>query len=241
MIAYGYDRVSTLKQVGNSSTKIQRQAIERHCELRGWKLRRIFTDPGRSGKNVARPGLQAAIEAASKAKGVIVFYDLSRFSRSIQDLIQIAEALKANGAGISSCTESIDTTDTSPSAELTFHVLAACSQFQRRLIGFKVKEANARKMGELGYRTQGRQPIGCKIVNGRRVPCEREIALVARVNELASVLGPVEAANALRASGEPTINQLRKHTETSGWTTRMVRHLMNKSPAGSAPPHGVDA
>lgn len=232
MIAYGYDRVSTLKQVENSSLKIQRQAIERHCELRGWKLKRIFTDPGKSGKNVARPGLQAAIEAASKAKGVIVFYDLSRFSRSIQDLLQIAETLKACGAGVSSCTEAIDTTDTSPSSELTFHVLAACAQFQRRLIGFKVKEANARKVGELGYRTQGKQPVGWKVVNGVRVPCERERAIVARAVELYGSLGPAGAARALQASGEPTIMQLRGGRDGE-WTARKVLHLLTKAPAGN--------
>ena len=116
MNAYGYDRVSTLKQVGNSSIRTQREAIERHCESRGWTLKRIFTDPAKSGKNAQRPGLQSAIAAACTHGGVIVFYDLSRFARSIIDALDIAEQLKAHGAGLSSCTEAIDTTDTTPAS-----------------------------------------------------------------------------------------------------------------------------
>lgn len=236
MNAYGYDRVSTLKQVGNSSLATQKEAIRRHCELQGWKLKRIYTDPGLSAKDDKRPGLRRAIEATCKAKGVLVFYDFTRFCRSLPHALKIAEELRGRGAAMYGICDKIDTSESSPTGDLVFHMLAACAQFQRALIGHKVKEANARKVSELGYRTQGRQPIGWRIENGVRVPCEREIELVARVRALASGKSLHEAARVLAASGEPTITMLRGSDDAAGWTARKVLNLL-KSPAGSAP-HG---
>jgi DNA invertase Pin-like site-specific DNA recombinase len=226
MIAYGYDRVSTLKQVGNSSLATQKDAIRAYCASQGWTLKKIYTDPGLSAKDDKRPGLQRAISAACRDKGVLIFYDFTRFCRSLPHALRIAEELRSKGAGMYGIVEKIDTTNTSPAGDLMFHVLAACAQFQRALIGHKVKEANARKVSELGYRTQGRQPIGWKVVNGRRVPCERERALVARVRAVAEGKSLHEAARILSAAEEPTISQLRHKQSKEGWTARKVQHLL---------------
>ena len=91
MIAIGYDRVSSSRQTKGSSLTIQKETIRQCCERHGWKLRKIFTDPGVSGKDDNRPGLQAAIEATCKAKGILVFYDLTRLCRSISHAHKIAD------------------------------------------------------------------------------------------------------------------------------------------------------
>ncbi len=229
MIALGYDRVSTAKQAGAVNLEQRyREAMKDHCQRRGWTFRKLYTDPGLSGKNAQRPGLQAAIEAAIKHKGVIVFYDLSRFSRSLIDAVTIAQQLKAHGAAMSSCTEAIDLTDDSPAAQLTFHILVACAEFQRRIIGAKVKFKNAATVAEKGYRTMARQPTGWRIdkATGLRVPCERETALMAHVRTLAETLGIPEAARVLEASGTPTIASMRKWGKTGPWTRSKVRSIL---------------
>ncbi len=57
-----------------------------------------------------RPGLVAALEAACRAKAVLVVYSLSRMSRSVTDTLAIVARLDKAGAGFVSLTESIDTT-----------------------------------------------------------------------------------------------------------------------------------
>jgi DNA invertase Pin-like site-specific DNA recombinase len=52
----------------------------------------------------------AALEAACRAKAVLVVYSLSRMSRSVTDTLAIVARLDKAGAGFVSLTESIDTT-----------------------------------------------------------------------------------------------------------------------------------
>jgi DNA invertase Pin-like site-specific DNA recombinase len=60
-------------------------AIRNECERRGWVLVRIEEDI-LSGKNLARPGLQRALEACRGGEvGGIIVGKLDRLSRSIVD------------------------------------------------------------------------------------------------------------------------------------------------------------
>jgi site-specific DNA recombinase len=184
MKACSYDRVSTARQAEGVEVETCYLArIHAHCQRRDWELGPHFTDPGKSGKNAERPGLQAAIQWAVDHKGVIVFYDLTRFSRSLRDAVNIAEQLKQHGAALSSATEAIDTTDDNPAGILTFHVLAACAEFQRRLIGAKIKHKNAEIVAAKGYRTNGKQPYGWQLVEGERTAVPDEQRLIARVRQ----------------------------------------------------------
>jgi DNA invertase Pin-like site-specific DNA recombinase len=235
MKAVAYIRVSTADQKLSPAT--QRERIRKLCEAKGWTIAKTYIDK-QTGRNDDRVAFQKAVNHACRRKYVLVGYSLSRLARSAGDAEKLCERLEAAGASLASCVDSIDTTTAMGKA--LFGVVAVFARLESDLISERVRAVNEDTVKRLGYRTQGRQPVGFKIVNGRRVPCERERALVARVNELASVLGPVEAARALEAAGESTINQLRKQADATGWTVRKVRHLMNKAPAGSAP-HGLDA
>ena len=227
MKAFAYDRVSTARQAANANLeKRYLDVIRAHCERRGWRLVGKFSDAGLSGKNVNRPGLQAAIAAAIECRGVIVFYSLDRFSRSLSDLLAIADMLKANGASLSSATEAIDTGVDNPASQLTFHVIAACAEFQRRLTGAKVKEANRRRIQELGHRTQGTCPAGYRVVNGRRVENPDEQAVLRHVRSLIGAgFDYPETARRLNLSSTPTIRQLRGYKRAGEWTAAGVRRL----------------
>lgn len=238
MKAIAYIRVSTSDQ--KLSPAAQRDRIRAFCAAKEWQLVKRFRDIGISGRTAERPGLERALKYACKHKAVVVVYSLSRLSRSAGDAENICRRIAEAGAALASCTEPIDTTNAMGRA--FFGIVTVFARLESDLISERVRAVNEDTVKRLGYRTQGRQPVGFKIVNGRRVPCERERATVARVCELASVLGPVEAARVLEASGEPTINQLRKQVDATGWTVRKVRHLMEKgkAPAGSAP-HGSNS
>lgn len=227
MRAFAYDRVSDPKQARNLNLETRYiETIGAYCERRGWKIDGVFFDAGISGKNAERPGLQKAIAAASADRGVLVFYDLTRFSRSMRDIVSIADTLKRNGAALASATEAIDTTNDNPSAELTLHVLGACAEFTRKLIGAKVREANRRRVQELGHRTQGTCPAGYKIVNGRRVENEREQEVLAQMQSLlAHGWDCSDVAAQLNALEVPTVRQLRGYRRAGTWTAAGVRRL----------------
>jgi DNA invertase Pin-like site-specific DNA recombinase len=156
MLACSYDRVSTLRQASKTNLDTRcADAIQKHCDRRWWTLKQTFNDAGLSGKDTKRPGLQKAIQWAVENRAVIVFFDLSRFSRSSPDPVDFAGKLRKRRAGLSSCTEAIELTDDNAADELTFHVLAAVAQFMRTQTSKKVKERNDRTVEAPGYRNMG--------------------------------------------------------------------------------------
>jgi len=227
MLACSYDRVSTGRQASKTDLDTRYQkAIQAHCDRNGWTLRRKFTDPGLSGKNAARPGMQKAISWAIKRKGVICFYDLSRFSRSLPDLVSIAQELRKHGAALSSCTEAIDLRDDNPAAELQFHILAACAQFMRRITSMKIKERNNRTVEERAHRTNGTKRAGWRLVDGRLVECPEEQAVLSVFRDLEDEgLESPHIAAALNARPVPTIRKMRGYKHAGRWTEGTVRGL----------------
>lgn len=236
MKAIAYIRVSTTDQKLSPAT--QRERIRKLCDLKGWKIAKTYIDK-QSGRNDEREQFQRAVNHACKRKYVLVAYSLSRLARSAGDAEKLCTRLEDAGASLASCVDSLDTTTAMGKA--LFGVVAVFARLESDLISERVRAVNEDTVRRLGYRTQGRQPIGWKIVNGRRVPCERERALLTRVREVASGKSLHQAARDLEASGEPTLSALRGVTERTGWTARKVQHLLlTKAPAGSAP-HGLDA
>ena len=75
--------------------------------------------------------------------------------RSLKELLDTVDALKAEGINLISLEESIDTT--SAAGELVFHVFGAIAHFERRLISERTKDGliAAKAKGKL----PGRPPI----------------------------------------------------------------------------------
>ncbi|WP_319799796.1 recombinase family protein [Roseobacter weihaiensis] len=82
-----------------------------------------------------------------------------RLARSMKDLLEIVETIRARGAGFRSLTEDIDTT--TPAGRLVFHVLASIAQFERERISERTKDglASARKRGRIGGRPPTLSPV----------------------------------------------------------------------------------
>jgi DNA invertase Pin-like site-specific DNA recombinase len=116
----GYARVSTDDQ----TLDLQRDALKRA------KCKEIYEEHA-SGKNTARPQLEACLKSLRDGDTLIV-WRLDRLGRSLADLIRLTHELKARGVGFASLTEQIDTR--SPSGQLVFHVFGALAEFERNLI-----------------------------------------------------------------------------------------------------------
>lgn len=136
----GYARVSTDDQ--NLDAQLD--------ALKGAGAVRIFSDKI-SGSLRKRPELDRLLDQLREGD-VIVVTKYDRLARSLRDLLDIVEAIKARGAGFRSLAEDIDTT--TPAGRLVFHVFASIAQFERERISERTKEGleAARKRGRVGGR-----------------------------------------------------------------------------------------
>lgn len=97
------------------------------------------------------PSCAPALEYARPGDTLIV-WRLDRLSRSVRDLLDQAEQLRARGVDLRSLTEAIDTT--TPGGQMVFTVLAAVAQLERDIIKDRTLAglAEARRQGRLGGR-----------------------------------------------------------------------------------------
>jgi DNA invertase Pin-like site-specific DNA recombinase len=147
--AVGYVRVSTEEQaISGAGLEAQRAAIVSQVERRGWKLVEIYEDAGVSGKSLAgRPRLAAAIEAVESGEAdTLVVAKLDRLSRSLLDFAGLLDRSRRKSWSLVALDLAIDTT--TPAGEMLAHILATFSQFERRLIGERTRNALAQKRRE---------------------------------------------------------------------------------------------
>jgi DNA invertase Pin-like site-specific DNA recombinase len=143
----GYARVSSEEQgASGSSLQSQRTEIEAECARRGWRLLRIDRDV-LSGKNLKRPGLNAALAAcrSGEVEGIVV-HKLDRLSRSIVDFSRLLEDARKRGFNIVALDLGLDLS--TPQGELVGNVIASVAQWERRIIGQRTREALAVKRRE---------------------------------------------------------------------------------------------
>ena len=135
----GYARVSTDDQ----TLDLQRDALKKA------KCKEVYEEHA-SGKNTARPELEACLKALREGDTLIV-WRLDRLGRSLVDLIRLTQELAHRGIGFASLSERIDTR--SPTGQLVFHLFGALAEFERNLIrertmaGLKAARARGRKGG----------------------------------------------------------------------------------------------
>jgi len=170
----GYARVSTSDQ--NLDVQLDR--------LREAGVERIFEEKVTGAKR-HRTQLDALLSQLRKGDVVVVTkYD--RLARSLKDLLEIVEAVRAEGAGFRSLAEDIDTT--TPAGRLVFHVFASIAEFERDRISERTKEGleAARKRGRVGGRPPALSPDQKAEVlklreEGRPIP---EIARLFKVSQM---------------------------------------------------------
>jgi DNA invertase Pin-like site-specific DNA recombinase len=138
----GYRRVSTLDQ--NTGR-----------QLEGVKLDKVFTDKA-SGKDTARPQLQAALEYL-REDDVLVVHSMDRLARNLDDLRRIVLDLTKKGVHVQFIKENLTFTgEDSPMSNLLLSLLGAVAEFERSMIRERQREGIelAKKKGV--YR--GRKP-----------------------------------------------------------------------------------
>jgi DNA invertase Pin-like site-specific DNA recombinase len=134
----GYARVSTSEQ----------DAGAQHERLQAAGALRVFEDVI-SGRTFDRPGLSELLDHARPGDSLCVVR-LDRLGRSLKELLEIVDKLRARQVNLISLEEKIDTT--SAAGELVFHVFGAIAHFERRLISERTWD------GLIAARKRGRKP-----------------------------------------------------------------------------------
>jgi DNA invertase Pin-like site-specific DNA recombinase len=143
----GYVRVSTDEQAESGlGLDAQRATIEAEVSRRGWTLVGIFEDAGWSAKNLARPGMTAALAAlGSGDAGALVVAKLDRATRSTIDAATLLARAEREGWAFVALDLGVDTS--TATGELIANIMASVAQWERRAIGARTREAlNAKRV-----------------------------------------------------------------------------------------------
>src|ERR1700710_2935018 len=168
-----YTRVSTeygLDQQFNS-LDAQYEAASAYIKSQahaGWTLiRSRYDDGGYSGGSTDRPDLQKLLDdIRARRIDVIVVYKVDRLTRSLADFAKLVELFDAHQVSFVSVTQAFNTTTSM--GRLTLNVLLSFAQFEREVIGERIRDkiAASKKKGiwmggfvPLGYRAVARHLV----------------------------------------------------------------------------------
>jgi DNA invertase Pin-like site-specific DNA recombinase len=154
-----------------SSLDAQREACEAYVasqRAEGWLLvADRYDDGGFSGGTLERPALKRLRSDIEAGKvDVVVVYKIDRLSRSLMDFSRLVEVFDEHKVTFVSVTQSFNTTTSM--GRLTLNVLLSFAQFEREVIGERIRDkfAASRKRGiwmggwaPLGYEVRDRKLI----------------------------------------------------------------------------------
>jgi putative DNA-invertase from lambdoid prophage Rac len=147
-----YARVST---AGQQSVPAQLEALREYAIRRGWQVVQEVAEVGSGAK--ARPK-RAALMMAARARVIdaVVVVQLTRWGRSLADLVVTMQELTELGVGFVSVNDGIDLTTAAGRA--LAGMLSVFSAFERDLLIERVRSgmAHARKHGTRSGRAIGR-------------------------------------------------------------------------------------
>lgn len=136
-----YSRVSTADQ----DTAMQIAELEAYAARKGWEVVKQYTDEGISGAKGRdkRPGLDAALKgAARRSYDVLLVWSIDRLGRSLAGLIDTLETLHNHERDLYMHQQSVDTS--SSMGRLVFQMVGAFAEFERSIIGERVRSGIAR-------------------------------------------------------------------------------------------------
>ena len=200
-----------LEQAFNS-LDAQRDACEAYIlsqRAEGWLLvPDRYDDGGVSGGTLERPALRrllADIEAGRV--DVVVVYKIDRLSRALMDFAKLVEVFDRHQVTFVSVTQAFNTTTSM--GRLTLNVLLSFAQFEREVIGERIRDkfaASRRKGMWMG----GNVPFGYVVRDRKLVIHETQAAMVraiferfAKVGSATTLAGTLAREGVLTPRGKP--------------------------------------
>lgn len=182
-----YTRKSTEEGLDQefNSLDAQRESCEAYVasqKAEGWLLvDDRYDDGGFSGGTLERPALKRLVADIEQGRvDIVVVYKIDRLSRSLMDFAKLVEVFERNDVTFVSVTQSFNTT--SSMGRLTLNMLLSFAQFEREVIGERIRDkfaASRRKGMWMG----GWAPLGYRVENRKLLIDEKEAPLLRRIFE----------------------------------------------------------
>ena len=216
-----------------NSLDAQREAAEAFVASQrneGWiLLPDRYDDGGFSGGSMERPALRRLM-AEVEAGGIdcVVVYKVDRLSRSLLDFSRIVDIFDRHGVSFVSVTQHFNTT--SSMGRLTLNILLSFAQFEREIIGERIRDkvAAAKRKGK---HCGGTPILGYDIEDGRLVVNQEEAKRVRHIFERFPQVGSGTALiKELNAQGHTTkawVTKRGKRREGRRWNKGHLYRLLN--------------
>jgi site-specific DNA recombinase len=190
-----YTRKSTeegLEQDFNS-LHAQREACEAFIKSQageGWKMiKTAYDDGGYSGGTIERPALQRLLaDIRAGLIDVVVVYKVDRLTRSLADFAKMVELFDAQRVSFVAVTQQFNTTTSM--GRLTLNVLLSFAQFEREVIGERIRDKIAASKRK-GMWVGGGLPMGYEVRERRLVVNHSQAQTVRQIFERYLELGSV--------------------------------------------------
>ena len=191
-----YTRVSTDNQVEveYNSCESQMEKIRSFINSQeDMEVFKVYSDPGFTGANLERPGLQEMlrdIEIAAPASPVrndeadgirfVIVYKMDRLTRSPKDFYHLIELFEKHNVGFISVTERFDTS--TPSGRLLRNIMLTFAQFERELASERVRDKMLQRANK-GMWNGGTIPYGYESRNKKLVVNQEEATVLTKIYE----------------------------------------------------------
>ena len=215
-----------------NSLDAQRQSAESYIESQrheGWQcIRKRYDDGGFTGGNMERPAL-AELLSDIQAGGIdcVVVYKVDRLSRSLLDFAKLISLFDEHEVCFVSVTQQFNTTTSM--GRLTLNILLSFAQFEREIIGERIRDKKL-ATAQQGKYVGGGPLLGLDVVDKKYVVNREEAKLVRDIFDRFEKLESCrKVAVALNAEGIQT----KRHTTKAGkprggkeWTQRKVYDVL---------------
>ena len=142
--AVGYARYSSEMQKDGWTIQAQTKTIIDHLEGKGIPLMASTKDEAKSGKTLAREGLQEALGYIERGEAnLLVVAKLDRATRDVFDAFGLERKLRALAAGLYCIEENIDTSNPQAFVQFAMHAVMA-EHYRKNLAGETAKGKRAR-------------------------------------------------------------------------------------------------
>lgn len=178
-----------------NSLDAQREACEAYIKSQaheGWRLiPDQYNDGGVSGASLERPALQTLLADIRAGKiTTVVVYKVDRLTRSLADFAKLVELFDQFGVSFVSITQSFNTT--SSMGRLTLNVLLSFAQFEREVIGERVRDKIAASKRK-GIWVGGPVSLGYRCIDKKLVVVPEEAETVRTIFQRYLELGSIGA------------------------------------------------
>jgi site-specific DNA recombinase len=216
-----------------NSLDAQRQSGEAYIESQrheGWKLiRKRYDDAAYSGGTLERPALQQLLADIRDGHiDCVVVYKVDRLSRSLLDFAKLINLFDEHGVSFVSVTQQFNTTTSM--GRLTLNILLSFAQFEREIIGERIRDKKQATASQGKY-VGGGPILGLDVVDKKYVVNREEAKLVRdifdRFEKLRSCRKVAVALNAegYRTKARPTTKS-GKQRGGKPWRQRSVYEVL---------------